>query len=120
MIDDQNLNWSFLRFQFQSKLLLNCSEDRRPGRVGRRSGVNPRRAWRTLVLIWRPLQREVILARETGLVQNVAAQLLRQQAHQVRDRNPLPPYWPSVSFHEHHARPSAAIGAFESVRVSVA
>jgi hypothetical protein len=30
-IDDENLHRAFCRFQFQSKLFLNCSEDRRSG-----------------------------------------------------------------------------------------
>src|SRR5438552_16441185 len=35
MIDDENLHGALLRFQFQTKLLLNCRENGRPGEFGR-------------------------------------------------------------------------------------
>src|SRR6266478_4083690 len=104
MINDEKFPGAILRFQFQAKLLLNRGEHR------------------SLALLWCPLQREIIVADESGLIRNnaaAAAQFPRQLPHQERDWNPLtselaPP-------EAHHARScGCAVGAFDSVRVSVA
>src|SRR5437667_10134700 len=76
MIDDENLHGALLRFQFQTKLLLNRREHRRPGRIRRRCvarhycAVEPNQR---LALIRCPMQCEFIVTRELGLIQNGAA-----------------------------------------------
>ena len=101
MIDDENLHRACLRFQCEPKLFLNRREERR------------------LALTWRPVQCEIVLVCEPGLIQNGAMQvMLRQVLHQGRDRN-------SLSEELARFRPVSpsygdAVRAFESVGVSVA
>src|SRR5580692_4003876 len=87
MIDDENLHWTLLRFQFQPKLLLKSRENGRPRGVRWRwtSAALWFRAGsfkhRALVFIGCPLQSEIILASETRLILHLAAQLPRQKAY---------------------------------------
>ena len=126
MIDDENLRWAHLRLQFQPELLLKRCEDRGAGRFGRRCIVNlVLAAWhpleqRKLALIWRPVQCEIIVARERGLIENVAVQLPRQQARQVRHAKALNGQEAFFHVHVHQSRASEAIKAPDSVRVGVA
>jgi hypothetical protein len=62
MVDDEDLNRSLLRFQFEAELLLQCCEDRRSGIVCR--------GW---ARIWCPLKLESEIPLESSLIHHRAS-----------------------------------------------
>src|SRR5438034_8113068 len=102
MIDDENLHGSLLRLEFHPKLFLK------------------RRGNRSLAPFCRQLQREIIVAGKSGLIHDdAAAQLLRQQLHEVRERNALTDHFVTFRLQELTTSARAAAKAFESAGVRV-
>ena len=65
VVDDENLAGSSFGFQFEAKLLLNCDEDRGTLLVVFRASQAG-----GLSLVGCPLQREIVISGEAGMIQD--------------------------------------------------
>ncbi len=81
MIDCEHFHGNILGFEFKAELLPNRGEDRRARLVAFRASQA-----RGLSLIGRPIQCEVVISCEAGMVEDGVVQLLRQQLSDLLHR----------------------------------
>src|ERR1039458_9386495 len=92
VVDDENVDGTFGGYEFEAELLLDRGEDGRGGvgwrRRGRQSGVGGAGV-RSGAVVGRPLQRDVVVAGEAGLVDDGAAELAGEDGQKEGHRGSL-------------------------------